>query len=128
MTKPDIQTDTDIRCLVDAFYGDIADDPVLGRFFENVDLDRHRPKLYAFWSSIAFQTGTYRGRPFDAHLKLDGLAPSHFAAWLQRFGRTVDHRFAGETADRVKRTAAQIAVVFQLKLGLPLDDAYYETQ
>ncbi|ARA93784.1 hypothetical protein AWN76_011810 [Rhodothermaceae bacterium RA] len=121
MQKPDIQTEDDIRRLVEAFYGDITDDPTLGRFFDGVDLDRHRPRLVAFWSSIAFQSGTYRGRPFDAHVRLQGLAPHHFEAWLRRFHRTVDERFEGPTAERVKRTAEQIATLFQIKLGLPVE-------
>lgn len=121
--KPDIQTEADIVAIVDAFYGDIADDPVLGPYFAAVDMDKHRPRLYSFWSSIVFQTGTYRGRPFDAHLKLEHLAARHFTRWLRRFHATVDARFAGERADQMKRSAEQIAGVFQVKLGLWESDA-----
>jgi hemoglobin len=114
--KPDIQTEADIATVVDAFYGTITDDPVLGLYFAEVDMQAHRPKLCAFWSSVVFRTGTYRGRPFDAHLQLEGLAARHFTSWLQRFHSTVDAHFAGDTAEQMKRSAEQIAGVFQAKL------------
>lgn len=114
---PDIQTRDDIQQIVDAFYGDIHDDDVLGRFFAALDLEAHRPRMVAFWSSVVFQTGTYRGRPFDAHVSLPGLEPVHFQRWLERFVRVVDERFAGDAAERIKQRANQIALIFQIKLG-----------
>lgn len=114
----DIQTEADIATIVDAFYGGIQADPILGPYFAAVDMDAHRPKLCAFWASIVFQTGTYRGRPFDAHLQLEGLAARHFTGWLRRFHATVDARFDGPRAALMKQRAEQIAGVFQVKLGL----------
>src|SRR5690606_41177382 len=78
MPRPDLQTERDVRLIVDTFYEDIEHDPWLGRFFEGLDMPAHLPKMYAFWSSVVFQTGTYPGRPFDAHLRLDGLTDYHF--------------------------------------------------
>ena len=117
-TSTDIQTRDDIQEIVEAFYGDIQEDPVLGRFFAGLDLEAHRPKMVAFWSSVVFQTGTYRGRPFDVHATLPDLEPRHFRQWLARFHGIVDARFAGEAADRMKQRAEQIATIFQIKLGL----------
>lgn len=114
----DIQTEHDVRAVVDAFYGGIERDPWLGRFFEEVDMPEHLPKMYAFWSSVAFQTGTYRGRPFEPHARLEGLTPYHFARWLERLAATVDARFHGPRAEMMKARATQIASIFQLKLGL----------
>lgn len=118
MPLPDLQTERDVRLIVDAFYEDIERDPWLGRFFEEVDIQAHLPKMYAFWSSVVFQTGTYRGRPFAAHLRLDGLTPYHFSRWIERFHATVDAYFHGPRADTMKAKAEQIATIFQVKLGI----------
>lgn len=116
--KRDIESHQDIECVVDAFYGGITDDPLLGPYFAAIDLEAHLPRMYAFWSSVLFQTGTYHGRPFHSHLRLEGLEPRHFERWLQRFTRTVDARYQGEVAERMKGKARQIAAIFQAKLGL----------
>ncbi len=114
----DIRNEADVRLVVDTFYGGIDTDPVLGPYFAGIDLPAHLPKMYAFWSSVLFQTGVYRGRPFEPHATMPGLAPEHFDAWLARFRRTVDACFAGPVAGEMKARAAQIASVFQWKLGL----------
>lgn len=116
--KPDIQTEADVRAVVDAFYGGIEADPVIGRYFAGIDLAGHLPKMYAFWSSLLFQTGAYRGRPFDPHVAMPGLAPEHFTRWLERFAATVDRLFEGPNARFMKARAEQIASIFQVKLGL----------
>jgi hemoglobin len=118
MQLPDIQTEQDVRVVVDAFYDAIDRDLWLGRFFEGLDMPAHLPKMYAFWSSVVFQTGTYRGRPFDAHLRLEGLTEYHFSRWVERFHATVDAYFHGAHADTMKAKATQIATIFQVKLGL----------
>lgn len=117
-TLRDIETELDVRAVVDAFYGGIERDPEIGPFFAPVEMAEHLPRMYAFWSSVVFQTGTYRGRPFDAHLGLEGLAPHHFARWLERFAATVDAHFRGPRAEMMKARSQQIASIFQMKLGL----------
>jgi hemoglobin len=121
----DIETRDDVRAVVHAFYHNIADDPVLGPFFDAVDLEAHVPTLVDFWSSVLFHAGTYRGRPFEAHAALDGLAARHFRRWLNRFEGTIDARYAGPTAQTMKQRARQIATVFQTKLDC-IDDADIE--
>ena len=118
MTRPDLATDADVRALVEAFYADIEADPTIGPYFAGLDWEVHRPRMVAFWSSVAFQTGQYHGKPFDPHARMPGLGREHFARWVDRFHRTVDAGFAGERADLVKARAEQIAGVFQVKLGL----------
>lgn len=117
-TRSDIQSRADVRAVVDAFYRGLVDDPMVGPYFEDVDLDEHVPRLVEFWSSIVFQSGTYRGRPFDGHARLGGLEAKHFRRWLDRFERAIDARFAGTRADRMKQRARQIATIFQSKLDL----------
>ena len=114
----DIQTEADVRAVVHTFYRDMEADPVLGPYFAGLDWEKHLPKMVSFWSSVVFQTGAYRGRPFDPHARMPGLAREHFAHWVGRFHATVDGLFAGPRADVMKARAEQIAGVFQVKLGL----------
>ena len=116
--KSDITSQADIECIVDAFYGGITDDPLLDPYFRAIDLEAHLPRMYGFWSSVLFQSGTYRGRPFHSHLHLEGLTARHFEQWLQRFTQTVDARYEGDVAEQMKGKARQVATIFQAKLGL----------
>ena len=118
MTRPDLQTDEDVRTVVEAFYRDMVADPVIGPYFAGLDWDAHLPRMVAFWSSVVFHTGAYHGRPFDPHARMPGLDRAHFTHWVARFRRTVDVHFAGEAAERMKAKAGQIAGIFQMKLGL----------
>ena len=115
--KHDIQTEADIRRIVDAFYAGITEDSVIGSYFKDVDMEAHLPKLYAFWSSVVFQTGAYRGRPFEKHVALEGLQACHFERWLRRLEEVVDAHHAGERAERLKARAHQVGTIFQIKLG-----------
>lgn len=121
-TQSDLTTREDVHAVVQAFYHDIAEDPSIGAFFDDVDMQAHVPKLVDFWCSVVFQTGTYRGRPFDAHAALDGLNAEHFAQWLDRFEATVDARFAGPNAEQMKGRARHIATIFQSKLDVLRDE------
>lgn len=114
----DIETDDDIRAVVHAFYHDMEADPLLGLYFAGLDWEAHLPRMVAFWSSVVFQTGAYRGRPFPPHARMPGLRREHFAGWVSRFRRTVGSLYAGPRADLMVARAEQIAGVFQVKLGL----------
>lgn len=104
--------------VVQSFYLGMESDPEPGRYFTDVDWEIHRPKMTAFWSSVLFHTGEYRGRPFDPHMRLQGLERTHFSDWLSRFRAAVDEHFESEAAERKKLKAEQMASVFQVKLGL----------
>ncbi len=116
--RPDLETEDDVRAVVHAFYRDMETDPVLGPYFAGLDWTAHLPKMVRFWSSVVFQTGAYRGRPFDPHARMPGLRREHFAHWVGRFHRIVDAHFEGERARLMKARAEQIATIFQVKLGL----------
>ena len=115
---PDIETEADVGAVVHAFYRDMEADPVLGPYFAGLDWEAHLPKMVGFWSSVVFQTGAYRGRPFDPHARMPGLDRQHFARWVERFHGTVDGLYSGPRAELMKARAEQIAGVFQVKLGL----------
>lgn len=74
--------------------------------------------MVRFWSAIVFREGGYWGRPLEAHAALGPLTPYHFERWLARFAATLDARFHGPNADRMKRQATRIAGVLQLRLGI----------
>lgn len=115
----DFQTPDDLRPVVQDFYATIRDDPALGPFFADVDLDAHVETLIGFWTNVVFGEAVYRGRPFEKHLHFEHpLTPAHFAVWVSRLERCVDAHAAGPRAERMKASGSQIATVFQLRLGL----------
>ena len=119
---PDITSEADVRRFVDAFYDGVMQDDLLGPIFNDVaavDWDEHLPTMYSFWSSILLGTCTYKGAPFPAHWALkEHITRDHFARWLLLFERTIDSLFTGEMAEAAKQRARNIAMVFQVKMGL----------
>ena len=62
----DIESKDDIILLVNEFYTKIQIDPIIGYIFTDVaklDWNVHLPKMYSFWESILFGTGSYKGNP-----------------------------------------------------------------
>lgn len=85
-------TEDMVRTLVHAFYDRARRDPEIGPIFEdNVgDWDAHLGKLCDFWSSVTLMTGRFHGMPMQAHARLPGLGPNHFARWLELFAETAE--------------------------------------
>jgi len=116
----EIETDDDVRLLVDAFYTAIREDEWLNPIFSDVaqvDWSQHLPKMYAFWSGLIFGRPGYTGQPFAAHVKLP-VQHEHFERWLTLFQTTVDRHFTGPAAKRAKDAAASIAHTFARRMGL----------
>ena len=107
--------------LVEAFYGRIRADAVLGPIFESAIAGRgpvHLAKMKDFWSSIAFVNGRYGGKPMQAHAKLlPALEPGHFAIWLRLFRETVEE-IASTTEARDFFIERSERIAESLKLGL----------
>ncbi|MBR0647507.1 group III truncated hemoglobin [Plastoroseomonas hellenica] len=98
--------------LVRAFYGLARQDAEIGPIFQRVaDWEHHIAQITAFWSSVVFGSGRYRGRPMQAHAPL-GLTPAHFARWLTLFERTARDLCppagAALLIDRARRIAASL--------------------
>lgn len=104
-----------ISQMVDAFYGNIRNHPVLGPIFaEKLDghWDVHLLKMKSFWSAIAFKTGAYGGKPVQAHQGVSELTPAHFPIWLTLFLQTLDeisptpeaHAWFMTSAERIARS------------------------
>jgi hemoglobin len=78
------------------------------------------PRIVAFWSTTLFQTDRYSGNIFRPHLAMAGLTAEHFQRWVAALERTVDERFAGAAAERMKTLGHRIAYSMQLRLGISL--------
>lgn len=85
-------TEAYISCLVETFYEKVRTHTELGPVFNEVIGDRwpyHLTKMKSFWSSLALRTGTYQGRPMQAHKALTNAEPEHFKIWLNLFEETL---------------------------------------
>lgn len=115
--KNDLESRPDVERLVDLFYEKVRNDELIGPVFAHVDWPAHLPTMYNFWSSMLFGEMSYRGNPFQKHLKL-AIGTEHFARWLELFEETVDENFSGSRATEIKQRAQSIAGIFQHKMGL----------
>lgn len=116
----DIQTEDDIKKLVDSFYDKVKADEMLYPIFNDVakvDWNEHLPLLYSFWSALLFQTKSYKGQPFPKHSVLP-VQKEHFTRWVLLFVQTVDENFSGPKAEEAKNFGRSIADTFQLRMGL----------
>ncbi|HEX2855350.1 MAG TPA: group III truncated hemoglobin [Opitutaceae bacterium] len=116
----DIETEADVRRLVDEFYGAIRRDELLNPIFSDfaqVNWELHLPKMYAFWNGLILGIPGYAGAPFPPHTRLP-VTREHFTRWLELFRATVDRLFTGERAQRAKDAAGSIAHTFAMRMGL----------
>lgn len=116
--KKDIENLTDIKLLVDTFYGTVQKDDLIGAIFNEQIQDRweeHLAKMYTFWQTILLDEYTYQGRPFPPHARLP-IQQDHFDRWLQLFDKTVSDLFVGPIAEEAKARGRKMAALFMIKL------------
>lgn len=117
----DIQTEQDIRKLVDEFYAKVIQDKLLGPVFNDiakVDWGEHLPTMYNFWGAMLLGSRNYKGMPFPPHAALyEHISPAHFARWIELFHGTLDEYFEGPVADTAKQRSLNISYIFQSKLA-----------
>jgi hemoglobin len=105
--------------LVDAFYGKVRRDAVLGPVFDKAiapdEWPAHLAKMYDFWSSVMLTTGRYKGNPMAAHVK-HAIEPAFFDRWLALWRETAAELFAPPIADRFRDKAERIAESLKLAL------------
>ncbi len=121
----DICTPDDVRTLVDAFYGKVNRDELLGPIFNEtakVDWAAHLPTMYRFWESLLFGAATYQGAPFPKHAVLP-VDQTHFERWLTLFVEAVDENFSGSKSEEAKGRAVCIADTFARRMGVLTDPA-----
>ncbi|MXO58668.1 hypothetical protein GRI89_03815 [Altererythrobacter salegens] len=88
----DIGVDADyIDGFVEAFYGRIREDDLLGPIFAAriADWPPHLARMKAFWRSVLHNSGEFSGNPMLKHLAIPGLNLSHFSRWLDLFYATL---------------------------------------
>ena len=116
--KEDIKTLTDVKLLVDSFYGKIRENEALKDIFNNKIENRwpeHLQKMYNFWQTVLLEEHTYYGSPFMPHAKLP-VKLEHFERWLALFYTTVDDLFEGEKAEQAKWQGQRMAEMFHAKI------------
>lgn len=116
-TRKKIQEIEEIKLLVDSFYESVRKDDILGPIFNEFinDWSTHLPKMYRFWQTVLLNEFSYKGNPFQPHIKLP-VSEVHFERWVQLFHRTVDKLFFGTKAEEAKEKSANMAWMFQHKL------------
>lgn len=118
MSKTDIAYPSDVKHLVDTFYGKVQEDELLGPIFNKVvqgNWPKHLEKMYGFWETICFNVHKYNGSPFQKHIPLP-IEKKHFDRWLNLFHETINEYFVGEKAEEVKKRSTQMGVMFEYKL------------
>jgi hemoglobin len=106
--------------LVDAFYLRVQRHETLGPVFNAHIQDQwpeHMAQMKLFWIALAFKTGSYGGRPVQAHMRVVGITPDLFPQWLQLFRLTLEERnLSAEACDWFYTTAERIAKSLTLSL------------
>ncbi len=121
--RGDIASRDDIVRLVNGFYDRVRADGILGPIFDDAahtDWDAHLPKMYDFWETVLFSTGSFRGNPLGIHLDLARRVPlgeREFGRWLDLFCTNVDVLFRGPCAEEAKVRALRIATVMQMHIS-----------
>lgn len=123
----DLDTQEEIAELVRRFYGDVAQDDLLGPMFNDVaqvDWSAHLPKLTMFWCRALLGIEGYAGNPFRQHSLVhdqQAFTSAHFRRWLELFHETIDLGWVGPNAERAKALADDVARVHSTQLlGQPV--------
>jgi hemoglobin len=104
-----------IETLIRGFYARVRQDPVLAPIFESKisEWEPHLEKMFAFWSSLALQTGRYHGRPMAKHMPL-AVDARHFDRWLKLFEETARDLCPPAAAERFIERARRVAESLEL--------------
>jgi len=93
-----------IERLVHSFYAKVRKDEALGPIFARViggDWTAHLAKMCKFWSSVMLMSGSYKGNPMIAHIRLKTVRPEHFERWLDLFRETAVATCPGDVAEGI---------------------------
>jgi len=121
--KEDLRNREDVNKLVLSFYSKIRNNEEIAYFFNNSiqDWDTHLEKLTDFWESNLFFTGSFRGNPAIAHVRVDkehdnSISEYHFGIWLNLWFQTIDELFQGDMAERLKNNARKMSTHLFLRI------------
>jgi hemoglobin len=110
----DLDDADEIAELVRRFYGEVAQDDVLGPVFETMEVDwaEHLPKLARYWERMLLGRAGYNGHPMAAHARValrSPFRPQQFDRWVELFVEAVDSGWSGPVATLAKRRALAVA-------------------
>jgi len=121
--KEDLRNREDVNKLVLSFYSKIRNNEEIAYFFNNSiqDWDTHLEKLTDFWETNLFFTGSFRGNPAIAHVRVDkehdnSISEYHFGIWLNLWFQTIDELFQGDMAERLKNNARKMSTHLFLRI------------
>ncbi len=103
--------------LVQAFYGAVREDPLLGPVFLRAlgdDWSPHLERLTHFWRTMMLGTREFQGNVYGTHMRLGGIGPAHFERWLALFDATAMRLFTPPAAAALLQAAHRVAASLQL--------------
>lgn len=109
-------TEDGIRTMVEAFYGRVREDALLGPVFEgrlSGEWPEHLDRMVDFWSSVLLASGRYRGDPRARHHAIPEMRPAHFDRWLELFEEVLTEVFPPHTARDVLWRARRMRLVLE---------------
>ncbi|MBP6625216.1 MAG: group III truncated hemoglobin [Chitinophagaceae bacterium] len=118
----DIQHREDIDWILRSFYTKLLADEGIAYLFTEVaqiDLEKHLPPLGDFWESILFDKNDYSKNVMNIHAELHKKSPltqTHFAIWIKHLFETIDEKFEGVLAQKMKDRANGIAYIMKTKV------------
>jgi hemoglobin len=104
--------ESEIRLLVDRFYGRVREDALLGPIFASAvgDWPEHLARLCDFWSSVMLTSGRYKGSPVATHLRYaPALTAAAFERWLALWRITTSELLEADVAAALQAKAGRIA-------------------
>ena len=109
----DSMNNSDLMSFLEAFYGQVKEDELLGELFNKVitNWDKHLRKIEVFWKNHLYEPGLYKGNPLLIHQKLHEKTPfteEQFTRWLSLFEETANEFFEGKELKAIKRKARMI--------------------
>lgn len=121
--RKEIEDRSDIRLLVETFYGRIKKHKNLGPVFNSIvdDWPAHIDKLVDFWTTNLFLVKAYDGNPMKVHLDIERetdhkMDQQLFGNWLELWFKTVDEYFIGANATRAKEHARNMAHILFMRI------------
>lgn len=110
-TRHDIQTEGDIKTLVDMLCHKATHDTLLGASFgaaARIHWPHYLTSQYRYWSSTLLGKGATEGEPLPEQIALP-RSGAHVEHWLTLFSSTVEEYFIGSKAEEAKQLARQMA-------------------
>jgi len=117
----DINTEGDVKMLVDSFYKKVREDVLLSAVFNPIvkdNWDQHLQRMTDFWSTLLLYTKKYLDDPLPKHLPLP-IDKIHFDTWLELFNETLDELFEGPIAENARKRACSIARIMKAVKNIP---------